>query len=164
MVEIEWQHHQIYRINKITKNMQSQKITLLVVWILVSSVYPTQAQTDKKNVALVNGIYDAIENNNTPSLIANWVPDMKWYQSTNHFNDNEPYASDNKVLNDIYALLENEWENIIFKNMNIQEIEENVVLVTGTLTGRKAKESAIISSEFHHLWWIKDGKVIKFLE
>jgi ketosteroid isomerase-like protein len=144
--------------------MQLQKINWLIVWVVVCFVYQTQAQVTKENVVIINGIYDAIENKDTPTLIANWVPDMKWYQSTNHFNETEPYASDNKVLNDAYALMENEWENVIFKNMNIQEIEENVVLVTGTLTGRKSKESAIISSEFHHLWWLKDGKVIKFLE
>ncbi len=143
--------------------MQSQKIDWLVC-IVVCFVLQTQAQVATHNVVTINGIYDAIENNNVPSLIANWVPDMKWYQSANNFNETEPYATDNKVLKEIYILLENEWENIIFKNINYQEIEENVVLVTGTLQGRKAKETETISSEFHHLWWLKDGKVIKFLE
>lgn len=132
--------------------------------MVVCIAFQVQAQVANPNVVIVNGIYEAIENNNAPTLIANWVPDMKWYQSTNNFNKNEPYASDGKVLKEIYMLLENEWENIIFKNINIQEIEENVVLVTGTLTGRKAKESETIASEFHHLWWLKDGKVVKFLE
>lgn len=144
--------------------MKSRKIPWYVVWVAVGIMFQTHAQTREKNVVIINGIYDAIENDNAPSLIANWVPDMKWYQSSNNFNENEPYASDNEVLNEIYVLLENEWENIIFKNMNIREIEENVVLVTGTLTGRKAKETKIVLSEFRHLWWLNDGKVVKFLE
>lgn len=140
------------------------KINLLILWIVVCFTNHTQAQVTKENAVIINSIYDAIEHKNTPSVIANWVPDMKWYQSINHFNETEPYASDNKVLNDIYLLLENEWENISFKNMNVQETEEHVILVTGTLTGRKSKETKTISTVFHHQWWMKDGKVIKFLQ
>ncbi len=143
--------------------MQSQKINWLIS-IVVCVVFQTHAQEAKHNVVIINRIYSAIENNDSPSLIANWSPDMKWYQSTDNFNETERYASDSKVLKEIYTLLENEWQNIIFKNINIQEIEENVVLVTGILQGRKSKETKTISSEFHHLWWLKDGKVVKFLE
>lgn len=144
--------------------MKSRKIPWYVVWILVCISFQTQAQTRKSNVVIINNIYEAIENDNAPSLIANWVPDMKWYKSSNNFNENQSYTADNEILNDVYALLENEWEHIIFKNMNIQPIEENVVLVTGILTGRKAKEIEVVSSEFQHLWWLKEGKVVKFLE
>lgn len=144
--------------------MKSQKIPWHAVWISVCIFFQTQAQTRESNVVIINGVYDALQNNNAPSLIANWVPDMKWYKSSNNFNENEPYSSDNHFINKIYVLLENEWEHIIFKNMNVQEIEMNVVLVTGTLTGRKAKENEVVSLEFQHLWWLKDGKVVKFLE
>lgn len=67
-------------------------------------------------------------------------------------------------LNEICVLWENEWENLTFKDLNIQQIEENVVLVTGILTSRKAKEIEVVSLEFQHLWWLKDGKIIKFLD
>ena len=117
--------------------MKSQKILWQVVCLVVCIIFQTQAQTKETNVVVINGIYEAIENNNTPSIIASWVPDMKWYQSSNNFNEKEPYVSSNEVLKEMYVLLENEWQHIIFKNMNIQEIEGNVVLVTGIINGRK---------------------------
>lgn len=144
--------------------MKARILFWQVMCVTSFTISQAHSQATSNNVAVVNRIYEALENNNTPTLIAQWVPDMKWYKSTNTFNSNEPYDSYNEILNEICDFFQNQWENLTFSKMNIQEIEQDVVLVTGTITGRKNKETKVTSSEIHHLWWLKDGKVVKFLE
>ena len=144
--------------------MKSRILCWQILCVAICTICQAQAQTNSDNEKIITRIYEALENNNIPSIIAQWVPDMKWYKSDNTFNENEPYRSDNEILNEICDVLQSHWENITFSNMEIQEIDQNVVLATGTITGRKNKELEVVSSDIHHLWWLKDGKVIKFLE
>lgn len=135
-------------------------LTILVILFLTFKLY---SQSSMENTEVIRTIYDAIENNNSPSIVATLSKDMNWY-STNKSGDQESNTQENKLTPDIISQLQNEWYHFSFNNLNFEEIEKNVVLVTGEISGRQFGECVIVNSEFHHLWWLNDGKVIKFLE
>lgn len=133
---------------------------LALTLLLASSAAFGQSDT---NESIVKKIYDAIQNNDAPKLIADLTPDLKWYNSNRSFDDKDKFAN-RQSLEDILSLLNNEWIDLKLHDLTIEKIEENIVLATGTVSGRSTEQDTVITKEFHHLWWFKNGKIIKFLQ
>ncbi|MBZ9728653.1 hypothetical protein LB467_03055 [Salegentibacter sp. JZCK2] len=130
--------------------------TLLTV--LLSSNY-LQGQNNNNKI-VVKAVYDLLQNKNANS---NEISAL-----TNGINWDEIGGS-KKGINSKYsisfnAIMKNEWENILFKNLNFKIPEDDKVLVTGTVNGRQSTECEFISTQFKHYWSLKDGKIVHFLE
>jgi hypothetical protein len=137
------------------KTLQLYLITLLTV-LLCSNYLQGQKQN---NQLVIKQVYDVLQNKNTNSnKISALTKGIHWdeVRSTKEFN--------NKYRISFSAIMKNEWENILFKNLDFQVPEKNKVLVTGTVNGRQSTECEFISTQFKHYWSLKDGEIVHFLE
>lgn len=62
----------------------------------------------------------------------------------------------------LYAIVQNEWVQVVFDKIQLQEVEKDNIEVTGKVTGRQPTECEIVSTKFKHVWTVKDGQIIKF--
>lgn len=137
------------------KTLQLCLFTLLTV--LFSSNY-LQGQNNKDEI-LVKQVYDVLQNKNaTSNEISALTNGINWQEI------NSTQGSNSKYSISLSAIMENEWESILFKNLKFQEPEKNKVLVTGTVNGRQSTECEFISTRFKHYWSLKDGAIVDFLE
>jgi len=128
---------------------------ILIITVLFTSNYLQAQENIDQN--MVKQLYEVLQNKNaTSSEIAILTNSINW-------DEIESVKKTNYNIS-LSAILKNEWESILFKNLNFQLSDENEVLVTGIVNGRKATECEYISTRFEHYWSLKDGKIIGFLE
>tara|TARA_R110000850_G_scaffold147130_1_gene269300 strand:- start:12206 stop:12598 length:393 start_codon:yes stop_codon:yes gene_type:complete len=130
-------------------------MTFILAWLLI----PTVQGQKSKNIDTVQNIYDAFQKSNATSKdIKSLTPSLNWEEVKSTKEVNERY---NITLS---AILKNEWRGVTFQNIEVREIEENKVLVTGTVSGRQPTECEGITTAFQHLWTFKDGRIIHVTE
>jgi len=106
---------------------------------------------------LVKQLYEVLQNKNaTSNEIKAITNNIDWDEIESVKRTNY-----NITLN---GIIENKWQNILFKNLNFDLSNKNKVLVTGIVKGRKASECEYIYTRFKHSWSLKNGKIIGFLE
>ena len=138
--------------------MKTSNITMVFfVSILFTPIL--QGQQAEDDHFIVKQFYDILQNKNaTNTDIANLAPEIEWNAMSTLSGPN------NKHHITVISIIKNEWGNIIFKDLKFQNSEENVVLVTGTVKGRKPSECDYISYRFKHYWSLNNGRLINFLE
>jgi len=126
----------------------------LLIGLFTSNYLQGQENIDQD---LVKQLYEVLQNKNTTSneikAITNSI-DWDEIESVNKTNDNITLS----------GIIKNEWQSILFKNLNFELSDKNKVLVTGIVKGRKASECEYIYTSFKHYWSLKHGKIIGFLE
>lgn len=112
---------------------------------------------NNSNQVIVKQVYEVLQNKNaTSNEIAALTNSINW-------DEIESVKKSNYRIS-LSSIMENEWQSILFKNLNFELSDKNKVLVTGVVNGRKATECEYISTRFKHYWALKDGKIISFLE
>ncbi|APS38185.1 hypothetical protein AO058_04470 [Salegentibacter sp. T436] len=106
---------------------------------------------------LVKKLYEILQNKNaTANEIAALTNSIDWDEIESVKNSNYNIT--------LSGIIKNEWQSILFKDLNFQVSGKNKVLVTGIVKGRKASECEYIYTIFKHSWSLKQGKIIGFLE
>ncbi len=129
------------------------------IFIILMMFFATNIQAQvNKNQATVKQLYDAFESNVSIKQLKELATKIQWYK---------PEAS--KSIESGYEItminiIQNEWQQVEFDHLNFIEIDENNVMLKGTITGRRAKECEVITTQFQHIWSLKEGKIIKFIE
>lgn len=130
---------------------------LLFVTVLLFSL-GVQGQINE-NVGVIKSIYNALQNSNTTSKeIKALTSTLNWEEIKSTKDVNERYTIT------LSAIVKNEWRGVSFKNLEYRKIEENKVLVTGTVSGRQPTECEGVTTTFQHLWTFKDGQIIQLTE
>ena len=126
----------------------------LLIGLFTSNYLQGQENIDQD---LVKQLYEVLQNKNTTSneikAITNSI-DWDEIESVNKTNDNITLS----------GIIKNEWQSILFKNLDFKISDKNKVLVTGIVKGRKASECEYIYTRFKHSWSLKNGEIIGFLE
>ena len=133
-----------------------------ITWVLFVSLlftYILQGQQAKDDHLIVQQFYDILQNKNaTNTDIANLAPEIEWDTIS------APRATNSEHHITVISIIKNEWGNITFKDLKFQNSEENMVLVTGIVKGRKPSECDYISYNFQHSWSLDNGRLVNFLE
>lgn len=138
----------------LSKSIVLFAMTFILAWMAIPSL-----QGQKANQEVVKNIYDALQNNSTTSKdIAAMTPTLKWEEVHNAKDVNERYTIT------LSAIMKNEWRSVSFQNLKFHEIEENKIVITGTVSGRQPTECEGITTAFQHIWTLRDGKIINFKE
>jgi hypothetical protein len=120
-------------------------------------VISIQAQGNKNQI-IVKQLYETFENNVSAKQLEELAPKIQWY------NSKASEAIESRYEITIIDIIQNEWQQVEFDRLDFIEIDESNVLVKGTITGRRAKECEVITTQFQYIWSLKDGKIIKFIE
>ena len=126
----------------------------LLIGLFTSNYLMGQENIDQD---LVKQLYEVLQNKNaTSNEIAALTNSIDWDEIESVKNSNYNIT--------LSGIIKNEWQSILFKDLNFQVSGKNKVLVTGIVKGRKASECEYISTRFKHYWSLKDGRIIGFLE
>lgn len=134
--------------------MKTNFIQIICMMLFVISI---QAQGNKNQI-IVKQLYETFENNVSAKQLEELAPKIQWY------NPKVSEAIESRYEITIIDIIQNEWQQVEFDHLDFVEIDKNNVLVKGTITGRRAKECEVITTQFQHIWSLKDGKIIKFIE
>ena len=126
----------------------------LLIGLFTSNYLMGQENIDQD---LVKQLYEVLQNKNaTSNEIAALTNSIDWDEIESVKNSNYNIT--------LSGIIKNEWQSILFKDLNFQVSGKNKVLVTGIVKGRKASECEYIYTRFKHSWSLKQGKIIGFLE
>lgn len=133
----------------------------ILMFALLTNLYFTvnlQAQSNQNTIETVKRVYKAVENNDTSSLTDELLSSMKEQNIDMVFDPTDRYNIS------LLAILENRWISISINNLQIQQLDENSILVTGEFSGRQLTECEFITTKFIHEWSIKPNNNIAFTE
>ncbi len=137
------------------KSIVLYTMTFILAWTVIPSVQGQKASNPER----VKNIYDALQNNNTTSTdIKALTPFLNWEEVKSTKDVNERYTIT------LSSIMKNEWRGVSFKHLEYREIEENKVLVTGTVSGRQPTECEGVTTAFEHIWTFKDNRIIHLTE
>src|SRR5690606_30363539 len=122
---------------------------------LMMTMHSISAQTNTNEI-VIKKIYEAIQNNDAPNLITELMPDLKFYDSDNSFVEYDQYMNNTSRDSEL-ELFNYNWINLKFQDLIIQNIEKDIVLATGTISGISIERDKTKTQKFYHLWWLKNG-------
>ncbi|SLJ98291.1 hypothetical protein [Salegentibacter salarius] len=126
----------------------------LLIGLFTSNYLQGQENIDQD---LVKQLYEVLQNKNATSN------EIKAITNSIDWDEIESVKKTNYNIT-LGGIIKNEWQSILFKNLNFEFSDKNKVLVTGIVKGRKASECEYIYTSFKHSWSLKHGKIIGFLE
>lgn len=116
----------------------------VLVIVLITPVLQAQ---NRKNQKAVRDIYMQLQTGNSSAI--------------NQLKLNNDTTGDRYTIT-LYAILRHEWTGVYFDKIQLQEVGKDKIEVTGKVTGRQPTECEIVSTNFKHMWTLRDGQIIKF--
>ncbi len=115
------------------------------------------------NIALAKSLYEAFAKADIPTVLAGMDANIVWNEAENFpYADKNPYIGKDAVLNGVFARIGADWDNFSLTEKQFFPVQNDMILVTGYYTGKHKQSGKDIKAQFAHVWWVKDGKMIKF--
>jgi ketosteroid isomerase-like protein len=116
----------------------------------------------QQNVEAIQSIYTAFEKGDLPGVLKSMAPDIQWNEAENFpYADGNPYIGTAAVVEGVFQRLGSEWEFWKLQIENILDAGDNVVAF-GRYKAKNRKTAKSIDAQFAHIWWLKDGKAVRF--
>ena len=115
------------------------------------------------NISLAKSLYDAFAKADIPTALAVMDSGIVWNEAENFpYADKNPYVGKDAVLDGVFARIGGEWDNFSLTEKQFFPVQNDMILVTGYYTGKHKQSGKTIKAQFAHVWWVKDGKLVKF--
>jgi hypothetical protein len=116
--------------------------------------------TVRTNLEIVRGIYDAFGRGDIPAVLAVLAPDIEWTEAKG-FPTGGTYLGPEAVVESVFKRLGKEWRG--FKAIPDEFLAaDDAVAVLGTYSGTHKATGKSFQAPFAHVWWIRNGRVIRF--
>ena len=113
------------------------------------------------NGAFVKGLYEAAGRGEPGVLIGALHPEVEWLEA-----EGSPYANGNPYVgpSSVVGLLGGIASEISDFRLNVVRVIDggDTVVAEGRYTGRGAKSGKTLDAPFAHVWYLRDGAVVKF--
>ena len=146
----------------------------LILPITVAFVFATNAQTlqtssvteitkTRSNLQIVKDMYGSFAIGDVPAVVADMDPNIEWNESENFpYADGNPYIGPDAVVKGVFSRLGSEWDYWKLTDQVYYESRNGEIIVTGRYSAKHKKTGKEINAQFVHIFWIENGKVIKF--
>lgn len=115
------------------------------------------------NISLAKSLYEAFAKADIPAVLVSMDNNIVWNEAENFpYADKNPYIGKDAVLNGVFARIGGEWDNFSLTEKQFFPVQNDMILVTGYYTGKHKQTGKTIKAQFAHVWWVKDGKLVKF--
>jgi hypothetical protein len=133
--------------------LKPSRIFILILLIFTYSQHNLLSQNNE-NRKVIEDIYNLIENNKSTQKIFELTPKVKW----------ETTKTGDRNTITLYAIVKNQWRGVDFDNLQFKEMEKNKIRVTGSVMGKQPTECEPVSTDFQHIWTVKDGQILHLNE
>ena len=117
----------------------------------------------QENVNAIRNLYDLFAKGDVPTVLAGFDQNIEWNEAENFpYADGNPYIGPNAVLEGVFMRLGSEWDYWKLTDQVYYESKNGEILVTGRYNAKHKKTGKEINAQFVHIFWIENGKVIKF--
>ncbi|MDX1393485.1 MAG: nuclear transport factor 2 family protein [Gemmatimonadota bacterium] len=111
---------------------------------------------------VIRGIYAALASGDVPAVLEALSPDVEWNEAESFpYADGNPYIGRDAVLEGVFARLGSDWDRFNLVVEQMIDADDSVVAL-GRYKGRHSRTGGELDAEFAHVWWLEDGKVIRF--
>ena len=119
-------------------------------------------RVNMSNLALVRGLYEAFAKGDVPSVLGAMDPGIEWREAEGiPYADGNPYIGPEAVLRGIFARLASEWDGLTVSPGEFLEADHSIVAM-GTYAGVYRATGKSLRAQFAHVWWIRNGKIVRF--
>ncbi len=130
-------------------------LKIITCFIISLNTYAAFAQSYSNDAYAteISAFYNALQHNFiTAEALNNLTPNFK-LQVTNQTLDKP-----NRYTITIEEIMQNNWTQIGVSNLKMETTKNNLILVTGNLSGRQPTECDFITTPFKHVWELKVDK------
>jgi ketosteroid isomerase-like protein len=114
------------------------------------------------NLKSVQGLYEAFAKGDVPAVVGFLDADIAWTEAEG-FPYGGTYHGPNAVLEGVFMRLGTEWEG--FAAVPAEFIDGgDTIVVLGKYSGTYKATGKSFRADFAHVWKIKDGKAIRFVQ
>lgn len=114
------------------------------------------------NKEIIENAYKSFASGDVPGLLGAFDENIEWTEAEG-FPYGGTYRGANAILENVFMKLATEWEGFAAVPDEILDAGENQV-VLGTYGGKYNATGKSISVPFAHVWTLRDGKIIKFVQ
>ncbi|HQX54694.1 MAG TPA: nuclear transport factor 2 family protein [Pyrinomonadaceae bacterium] len=114
------------------------------------------------NGVVISGVYEAFGTGNIPAVLGAFDENIAWTEAEG-FMYGGTYVGPNAVLENVFMRLGTEWEGFSAVPHQIIDGGDSVVGL-GTYSGKYLKTGKSMSVPFAHVWTLRDGKIVKFVQ
>jgi ketosteroid isomerase-like protein len=123
----------------------------------------TEPVESRSNLQIVKDMYGSFAIGDVPAVVADMDKNIEWNESENFpYADGNPYIGPDAVVKGIFSRLGSEWDYWRLTDQVYYESQNGEILVTGRYNAKHKKTGKEINAQFVHIFWIENGKVIKF--
>ncbi len=121
-----------------------------------------QINAADENTELVKALYDAFANNDGETISGLVTDDVVWIEAPNTpYADNSPYVGKDAVFGDLFVKLGTEWTGYTVTPENFVA-QGDTVVTFGKYSGKFNATGRELSTQFVHVWTIRDNKIAQF--
>jgi hypothetical protein len=114
------------------------------------------------NLNMIKGTYEAFAKGDVPGVLGILSSDIAWTEAEG-FPYGGTYNGPNAVLEGVFMRLGAEWEG--FAAVPAEFIDGgDAIVVLGRYSGTYKATGKSFQADFAHVWKIKDGKAIRFVQ
>ncbi len=114
------------------------------------------------NKQIIETLYQAFATGNIPGVLGAFADDIEWTEAEG-FPYGGTYRGANAILENVFMKLGGEWEGFSAVPNEILDAGEHIVAL-GTYGGKYKKTGKSMSVPFAHVWTLRDGKIVKFVQ
>ena len=123
----------------------------------------TETKNNRSNLQIVKDMYGSFAIGDVPAVVADMDPKIEWNESENFpYADGNPYIGPDAVVKGVFSRLGSEWDYWKLTDQVYYESQNGEILVTGRYSAKHKITGKEINAQFVHIFWIENGKVIKF--
>jgi ketosteroid isomerase-like protein len=116
----------------------------------------------QENVSIVQGIYDALQKGDIPTMLGSFDPNIHWISANNSpYADRSPYHGVNQVMEGVFMRIGTDFDGFTIHVDELLDAGDKVVML-GSYTGVVKETGRPIDAQVAHIWTMKDGKAVKW--
>src|SRR4051812_44030000 len=114
------------------------------------------------NAEIIRSLYGSFKTGDIPSVLGAFDENISWTEADG-FPHGGTYIGANAILENVFMNLGSEWEG--FSAAPDEYVDGgDMVVALGNYTGKYLSSGKSINVPFAHVWSLKDGKIVKFVQ
>ena len=114
------------------------------------------------NAEIIQGLYDDFATGNVPGVLGAMDAGISWTEAEG-FLYAGTFIGPNAILENVFMNFATEWEGFSAVPHEIVDGGDTVVAL-GNYSGKYLKTGKSATVPFAHVWTLKDGKIVKFMQ